>query len=180
MNICLNEYFATKNWMNCWMNEKNAAFIGKMNIMLKRKTSSLIKGPAEYEKQMKLWYGHTMWKKRHTKGQPELQFWADKTYSGLLGILNHFPPNSWIEYWIEYFWLALEWIFWLNEYFRIHFELNIELNHFWAQFNVWLNNQNVSARATDRGCVASGAIIQRLQGKKDSIWSGYTWHKHNF
>ena len=36
------------------MNEKNASFIGKMNIMLKRKTSSLIKGPTEYEKQMKM------------------------------------------------------------------------------------------------------------------------------
>ena len=37
--------------------------------------------------------------------------------------------------------------FWLNEYFKFSFELNIELNHFWARFNVWLNNRNVSARA---------------------------------
>ena len=37
------------------MNEKNASFIGKMNIMLKRKASSLIKGPTEYEKLMKMW-----------------------------------------------------------------------------------------------------------------------------
>ena len=65
-----------------------------------------------------------------------------------MGILNHFPPNPWIEYWIGYFWLAFEWIFWYNEYFKIYFELNIELDHFWAQFNVWLNNQNVSDRAT--------------------------------
>ena len=36
------------------MNEKNASFIEKMNKMLKRKTSSLIKGPTEYEKQMKM------------------------------------------------------------------------------------------------------------------------------
>ena len=33
--------------------------------------------------------------------------------------------------------------FWLNEYFQFSFELN----HFWARFNVWLNNRNVSARA---------------------------------
>ena len=38
--------------------------------------------------------------------------------------------------------------FWLNEYFKFSFELNIELNHFWARFNVWLNNRNVSARAS--------------------------------
>ena len=38
--------------------------------------------------------------------------------------------------------------FWLNEYFKFSFELNIELNHFCARFNVWLNNRNVSDRAT--------------------------------
>ena len=32
----------------------------------------------------------------------------------------------------------------LNEYFGL-FELNIELNHFLARFNVKMNNQNVSA-----------------------------------
>ena len=36
------------------MNEKNASFKGKMNIILKRKTSSLIKGPTAYDKQMKM------------------------------------------------------------------------------------------------------------------------------
>ena len=33
----------------------------------------------------------------------------------------------------------------LNEYLRFNFELNIELNHFLARFNVKINNQNVSA-----------------------------------
>ena len=33
----------------------------------------------------------------------------------------------------------------LNEYFRLNVELNIELNHFFARFNVKMNNQNVSA-----------------------------------
>ena len=33
----------------------------------------------------------------------------------------------------------------LNEYLRFNFELNIELNHFLARFNVKMNNQNVSA-----------------------------------
>ena len=32
----------------------------------------------------------------------------------------------------------------LNEYLRFNFELNIELNHFLARFNVKMNNQNVS------------------------------------
>ena len=36
----------------------------------------------------------------------------------------------------------------LNEYFRFNFELNIELNHFSARFNVKMNNQNVSATPT--------------------------------
>ena len=40
------------------MNETNTSFIaydiGKINIMLKRKMSSLIKGPTVYEKQMKI------------------------------------------------------------------------------------------------------------------------------
>ena len=33
----------------------------------------------------------------------------------------------------------------MNEYLRFNFELNIELNHFLARFNVKMNNQNVSA-----------------------------------
>ena len=36
----------------------------------------------------------------------------------------------------------------LNEYLRFNFELNIELNHFLARFNVKMNNQNVSATPT--------------------------------
>ena len=38
-----------------------------------------------------------------------------------------------------------EWIILLNEYSRFNFELNIELNHFFARFNVKMNNQNISA-----------------------------------
>ena len=37
----------------------------------------------------------------------------------------------------------------LNEYFGFCFELNFELNHFWAKFNEKMNFQNVSNRATD-------------------------------
>ena len=48
------------------------------------------------------------------------------------------------------FWTIFWMNFWLNEYFKFCFELNIELNHFWARFNVWLNNRNVSDRATKR------------------------------
>ena len=35
----------------------------------------------------------------------------------------------------------------LNEYFGFCFELNFELNHFWAKFNEKMNFQNVSNRA---------------------------------
>ena len=37
----------------------------------------------------------------------------------------------------------------LYEYFVFNFELNIELNHFLARFNVKINNQNVSATPMD-------------------------------
>ena len=37
----------------------------------------------------------------------------------------------------------------LNEYLRFNFELNIELNHFLARFNVKMNNQNLSPSPTD-------------------------------
>ena len=36
----------------------------------------------------------------------------------------------------------------LNEYFGFCFELNFELNHFYARFNEKMNFQNVSNRAT--------------------------------
>ena len=36
----------------------------------------------------------------------------------------------------------------LNEYFGFCFELNFELNHFWAKFNEKMNFQNVSNRAS--------------------------------
>ena len=39
----------------------------------------------------------------------------------------------------------------LNEYLRFNFELNIELNHFLARFNVKMNNQNVSATPNHEG-----------------------------
>ena len=36
------------------MNEKNASFIGKMNNVKKKDVKFDIKGPTEYEKQMKM------------------------------------------------------------------------------------------------------------------------------
>ena len=36
------------------------------------------------------------------------------------------------------------------EYSRFNFELNIELNHFLARFNVKMNNQNLSATPTQQ------------------------------
>ena len=49
----------------------------------------------------------------------------------------------------------------LNEYLRFNFELNIELNHFLARFNVKMNNQNVSA--TPRS--GSGMTASQFKGK---------------
>ena len=75
--------------------------------------------------------------------------------------------NIFIEWIIRFFWMNIFWInnqfyFWmnilLNEYFRFDFELNIELNHFLARFNVWMNNQNKlnSASGVQRGEVSEG------------------------
>ena len=65
-------------------------------------------------------------------------------------------------FWMNIFWINNQFYFWmnilLNEYFRFDFELNIELNHFLARFNVWMNNQNKlnSASGVQRGEVSEG------------------------
>ena len=48
----------------------------------------------------------------------------------------------------------------LNEYLRFNFELNIELNHFLARFNVKMNNQNVSPTPSEW----SWEVSVRLKG----------------
>ena len=53
----------------------------------------------------------------------------------------------------------------LNEYLRFNFELNIELNHFLARFNVKMNNQNVSATPN------SEAALHRRKDSAES-WGG--------
>ena len=69
------------------------------------------------------------------------------------------PVKKEIKY---FFWMNNQFYFWmnilLNEYFRFDFELNIELNHFLARFNVWMNNQNKlnSASGVQRGEVSEG------------------------
>ena len=47
----------------------------------------------------------------------------------------------------------------LNEYLRFNFELNIELNHFLARFNVKMNNQNVSATPRAEAYPLSGCNV---------------------
>ena len=54
----------------------------------------------------------------------------------------------------------------LNEYLRFNFELNIELNHFLARFNVKMNNQNVSPTPNDR-------LICAPQQRRPYICIGY-------
>ena len=72
---------------------------------------------------------------------------APKPYFGLI-------LEFWIIFHIFFEWIILlnildsiEWIFFLNEYFGICFELNFELNHFSARFNEKMNFQNVLLRA---------------------------------
>ena len=55
----------------------------------------------------------------------------------------------------------------LNEYLRFNFELNIELNHFLARFNVKMNNQNVSATPTPM------AINGSYGQNKNHIYASY-------
>ena len=57
-------------------------------------------------------------------------------------LMNILDSKKWI------FWILETWIFSLNEYFLIYFELNIELNYVLARFNKKMNIQKVSARAT--------------------------------
>ena len=46
-------------------------------------------------------------------------------------------------FWIFFFFFKFKWVNFLNDYFRIDFELNIELDGFQALFNVWMNNWNL-------------------------------------
>ena len=50
----------------------------------------------------------------------------------------------------------------LNEYFGFCFELNFELNHFWAKFNEKMNFQNVSNRAMSMWMVSTIKSMWRM------------------
>jgi len=68
------------------------------------------------------------------------------------GIIFPIWMNNFFEFFeLNNFWIIFE-LFelnnFLNEYFWFNFELNIELNHFLARFNVKMNNQNVSPTPT--------------------------------
>ena len=78
----------------------------------------------------------------------------------------------------------------LNEYLRFNFELNIELNHFLAQFNVKMNNQNVSATPTctrvQRPKAAKTLVVPKvglaLQFQKQALFGKlfcFSWEKSN-
>ena len=57
----------------------------------------------------------------------------------------------------------------LNEYLRFNFELNIELNHFLARFNVKMNNQNLSL--TPPLHLATAARLLSCSDKYKSLYS---------
>ena len=59
----------------------------------------------------------------------------------------------------------------LNEYFGFWFELNFELNHFWAKFNEKMNFQNVSNRAralSSRFLLLVGRLFQVVSPVEDT------------
>ena len=94
-------------WMNCWMNQKSAKFIRKMNK--KEKT-------AHFEEKMAQFACFSLFSRAEIIFPIWIIFWM----------------NIFVQFWIEGF----------------NFELNIELNHFFARFNVKMNNQNQSATPT--------------------------------
>ena len=53
-----------------------------------------------------------------------------------------------------------KWIILLNEYPWFNFELNIELNHFLARFNVKMNNQNLWATPTVPGTMVRSKVCK--------------------
>ena len=73
--------------------------------------------------------------------------------------------------------------YFLNEYFGFCFELNFELNHFWAKFNEKMNFPNVSNRAMmirpDSFTFCSyflRLIIMIIGGRSDQISSTFCSH----
>ena len=58
----------------------------------------------------------------------------------------------------------------MNEYFDLVFELNNELNSFFALFNVWMNNQNLSPRATTDGCYDDFDVVRDEVETYSSQW----------
>ena len=79
-------------------------------------------------------------------------FWTERAPFACFSLFSQavicFP--IWMNNFIEWIFLTqFEWIILLNEYSRFNFELNIELNHFLARFNVKMNNQNLSATPSD-------------------------------
>ena len=115
----MNEYFSPHNWMNYWMN-KNVPYWKEKWINFEQISPRT------------LFLGE--------KGC----FWA-MVVSVALG---DYPIFIWMNISFEWIiWDFFEWIFSLNEYFDLVFELNSELNGFLALFNVWMNNQNLSPRA---------------------------------
>ena len=74
-------------------------------------------------------------------------FWTERAPFACFSLFSQavicFP--IWMNNFIEWIFLTqFEWIILLNEYSRFNFELNIELNHFLAWFNIKMNNQNLS------------------------------------
>ena len=72
----------------------------------------------------------------------------------------------------------------LNEYLRFNFELNIELNHFLARFNVKMNNQNVPPTPTHQADRLS-TEDETIGGYRDCSDGGRLSHQggcqnHNF
>ena len=145
MNKFFEWIFLLYYWMNFWMNQKSAIFIRKMNkkCVLSKKRPIL-----------------HVFSQFFTVFHCFLKLWFVFKFEWII-LLN------------EYFWFNFEWMILLNEYSRFNFELNIELNHFFARFNVKMNNQNISA--TPRRDGGGGGLEQggqQVNGVKERVWGG--------
>ena len=94
-----------------------------------------------------------------------MNFWMNKKSATFIGKMNnkcvlrkktaHFACfHCFLKLGLNNFWIIFEFFElnnFLNEYFLFNFELNIELNHFLARFNVKMNNQNVPPTPRAKG-----------------------------
>ena len=82
---------------------------------------------------------------------------------------------NWIIFWIEFLWKILNWIIFWIEFSWNTIELNIELNHFLAKFNYWIESIWVSLTPKLRWMLwleLSETLAGSLTGQMLCCWWG--------